>query len=60
MKNGNARKIYLIVDKDKAERLVKLYPELKRRSVYRLAFEKGIEIMLEEKEEKQNEKKASK
>lgn len=45
------RKIYLIVDKDKAERLVHCYPELKRRTVYNLAFEKGIEMMIKQKEE---------
>jgi len=52
------RKIYLIVDKDKAERLVRCFPELKRRTVYNLAFEKGIEILLKQKEE-QNGKKAN-
>lgn len=51
------RKIYLVVDKDKAERLVRCYPELKRRVVYNMAFNKGIEQMIKEKEE-QNGKKA--
>lgn len=45
------RKIYLVVDKDKADRLVRKYPELKRRTVYKLAFEKGIEVLLQQKEE---------
>ena len=52
------RKIYLIVDKDKAERLVRCFPELKRRTVYNLAFEKGIEILLKQKGE-HNGKKAN-
>ena len=54
------RKIYLIVDKDKAERLVRCFPELKRRAVYNLAFEKGIEVLLHQKEEQNGEGKTSK
>lgn len=53
------KKIYLVVDKDKAERLVRCYPELKRRTIYNIAFEKGIELMIKQKE-KSNEKDKSK
>lgn len=54
------RKIYLCVDKDKADSLVRKYPELKRRTVYKLAFEKGIEVLLQQKEEQNGEGKTSK
>jgi len=54
------RKIYLIVDKDKAERLVRCYPELKRRVVYNMAFNKGIEQMIKEKEEQNGKGKTTK